>query len=421
MKPRWALTYLTSTMIIQAILTPIALAQEPVLPETGEERTLWWDWNYATGDWGGRRDDLEDQGIYIELIYTGEVFSNLRGGLNTSKATEYRGNIDLSITLDTEALDLWKGGVFFIYGQNGHGNGITERHVGDVQVISNIDADDFTQVSEYWYLHRFIETELELKFGKQDANLDFAYPFFGQDFINSSFGIAPNIPLPTFPDPALGIVALADPSETVSIGGGIYDGDANGGTSGFNTAFDGEGGNFSIVEAKFKPFVEADGISSGTYGIGVWQHSRNIEEISTAPFPDAHDENYGFYVVLDQYLYRQKVPERDVHGIGCFVQYAWAPGDRNEICQYYGAGVSFSGTIVGSKTWDSTGIGIARAVFSRRVRKQDERTHETVLETFHRFQINPWLVLQPDVQFIVNPGGDGRNALATGLRVEILF
>ena len=129
--PHLYLQHKTLFMIFFMLSMSLAAQEPPPIEEEGIEPPPWWEWRQATGDWGGIRSDWEDEGVVIELIYKGEVFSNLRGGLNTHKATEYRGNIDLSLSLDTEALRLWKGGGFFIYGQNGHGNGITERHVGD--------------------------------------------------------------------------------------------------------------------------------------------------------------------------------------------------------------------------------------------------------------------------------------------------
>ena len=32
--------------------------------------------------------------LLVEYVYTGEVFTNMRGGLNTTRATEYRGNFE---------------------------------------------------------------------------------------------------------------------------------------------------------------------------------------------------------------------------------------------------------------------------------------------------------------------------------------
>jgi porin len=48
---------------------------------------------------------------------------------------------------------------------------------------------------------------------------------------------------------------------------------------------------------------------------------------------------------------------------------------------------------------------------------------EMVLETTYQAQITKWLSIQPNVQFIINPGGtqDLDNALVVGGRVSIIF
>jgi porin len=116
----------------------------------------------------------------------------VRGGLNTNGATRYRGNLDLVVNVDTEAMDMWKGGRFFLYGEQFHGNSLTSRDVGDAQFFSNIDStplpENAFQMMEYWYEHSLADGDILIKIGKQDANADFAYTDLGSDFINSSFG-----------------------------------------------------------------------------------------------------------------------------------------------------------------------------------------------------------------------------------------
>ncbi|HEY5706996.1 MAG TPA: carbohydrate porin [Terrimicrobiaceae bacterium] len=49
--------------------------------------------------------------------------------------------------------------------------------------------------------------------------------------------------------------------------------------------------------------------------------------------------------------------------------------------------------------------------------------YEIVIEATYRAQITPWLVLQPDLQYIIHPGGtrDYGNALILGGRVAVTF
>ena len=104
--------------------------------------------------------------------------------------------------------------------------------------------------------------------------------------------------------------------------------------------------------------------------------------------------------------------------MAAFGQLSWAPGDRNEFERYFGAGLVYNGAIRG-RDLDLLGLGVAHAVFSDRARDLDDVTHETVVELFYRVQLTPWLALEPDVQFIVNPGGQGDDSLVLGLRFAV--
>lgn len=46
-----------------------------------------------------------------------------------------------------------------------------------------------------------------------------------------------------------------------------------------------------------------------------------------------------------------------------------------------------------------------------------------VLEATYQAQITPWLSVQPDLQFIIQPGGNGSipNALVLGLSASVAF
>jgi porin len=48
---------------------------------------------------------------------------------------------------------------------------------------------------------------------------------------------------------------------------------------------------------------------------------------------------------------------------------------------------------------------------------------EVAIELTYRMQLTPWLAVQPDIQYIVDPGFDEDvgNALALGTRVEVAF
>jgi len=109
--------------------------------------------------------------------------------------------------------------------------------------------------------------------------------------------------------------------------------------------------------------------------------------------------------------------EQDDQGLGAFVQLGVAPEFLNEIKNYFGAGLYYKGLIPG-RDKDAVGIAVARAGISDDITGRDEA--ETAYELTYRAVINEHLALQPDIQYIENPGAvAGRgNALVFGLRFE---
>jgi hypothetical protein len=135
------------------------------------------------------------------------------------------------------------------------------------------------QISEYWFQQDLFGKRLRIKLGKQDVNVDCCALDYGGDFINSSFGVIPTVPMPTFPDPALGASAFPEPADWMGLSAGMYDGAPNGGSLGFDTAFDGKGGGFGIVELTLRTSLIGKRLKPGAYRIGFWYHSDDVEKI----------------------------------------------------------------------------------------------------------------------------------------------
>ncbi len=367
---------------------------------------------HLTGNWGGLRNRLFEDGVHIELIYQSEYFANTRGGITTDGASEYRGDLSLFLELHTGKVGWWDSGTFFAHVQSQHGNGITDDFVGDFQVLSNIDADDFTQLSELWYRHSFDDDRVWLKLGKQETNADFAFVEHGVEFILSSPGFSPTIPLVTFPDPDWGLSAGVTVTDWLSVNAGIFQGRPDGGRSLAKT-LDNLYGPMVMLE----PTVHYQWRGElGHLRIGGWWNGDRFDELDESnPSPGTFGENYGGYVTLEQGVWSVE----DGASIGVFGQYGWSPEDRNEAAQYIGAGIFCSGVVPGRDD-DSFGLGVFHVALS------DEggfaEGEETAVELFYKAQLTGWLSIKPDVQYISNPGGTTNDdAVAVGIRFELIL
>jgi carbohydrate-selective porin OprB len=356
-----------------------------------------------------------------EYIYTGEFFTKARGGMNPAGASSYRSNLDVVVTADTELLGWWNNGRFFVYGQDLHGPTLTENYVGDYQFYSNLDSTprrDLTQISEYWYQHYFVDDLIWFKIGKQDAGADFAFCDLGGDFIQSSFGLVPTVLLPTFPNPGLGIAGFAQLTEEVLLAGGVYDGAPEGGQFGFNTL--GKFGGFSILQVVAKTQWGAEAQLPQTLKAGVWHHSGDWEEIGAVGPPRTFNQNYGVFACFDQLLWKEPGEEGDEQGLGAFLQFGWAPGNRNAVQEFYSAGLTYRGWIEG-RDRDLIGLGVANVLFSPQQNSVTGQTYETAIELFYKCLLGEYISVQPDVQFIANPNGEFQDALLFGVRFEMVL
>ena len=383
-------------------------------PETHAQS--WWHDDHVTGDLWGARSWLGAHGLTFDLVYTGEFFANLRGGMNTHDAREYRGDVSLFAELDTGRAGWWDGGRFFTHVQHEHGYGTSERHVGDFQVASNMEADDFTQLSEIWFRQDLLDGAFWLKLGKQEANTDFAFGDFRGEFIQSSAGFAPTIPLVTYPDPDWGAVVGAVPCEWFSINAGVYQGEPDGGRALSNTC-DRLAGPMVMVE----PALHYDVLGRhGHLRAGGWYNGARVDRLrANDPAPGMFGETYGWYLSWDQEVWSERHDDADdEQGIGVFGQYGWAPSDRSDAHIYAGGGVQWIGAIP-TRDRDVVGIGVFHVTFSDEAGLSE--SGETATELFYKLWLAGFASLKLDVQYIADPGGAFPDAVVAGARLELWF
>ena len=378
-------------------------------------------WNSFLGD--TNIDKVE--GISLEFVYTGELFGNFSGG--TKIGSRYMANIDLTLTLDTEKAGWWPGGTFFFYGLNNHGNrdgDFSGDLVGDLQGVSNIEASDFWRLYEAWYEQIFFDGIFSLLLGYHDMNSEFDVTEFGGLFLNSSFGIGPEfggVTAPSiFPVVAPAVRVKLQPNDAFYVQAAVYDGnpgDQDVNNNGLEFRLSSSDGAMSIYEMGYS--IGQDTLP-GTYKVGGWHHTASKTDEAGNP----HSDNYGFYFVADQLI----IPEQagGDQGLGLFIQIGKVPDDRNEVDLYVGGGVNYHGLLPG-RDEDDFGIAVAHASISKNINMVVpgvvRDSAETVFEITYLANLLPWFSIQPDFQYIINPGADPaiENALVGGLRFGIVL
>lgn len=356
----------------------------------------------------------QNEWIDVTAAYRGEVFTNARGGLTTNEATRYTGRVDVLVATDLDKFKRSPGGVFVVHFQSLHGEGITDRFVGAQQRLSTIDGNpgsgfNLTQVSQFWWQRSFVDDLITVKIGKVLADSEFVLTTLGGDFLNTSFGWTHTLPLAAYPNPTAAVVTNLQLTDTLSFKAGLFDGAPDGGNWGFSKT----GDVHSIFELR-QYYSLNDEQLNGDIHVGIWYHNGSFADQSRGA---AHDRNHGVYAGISQQLTREHPcdPE-DAQGLGTFVQFGWAPEDRNRIGKYWGGGLVYRG-LVPTRDADTCGVGIGNMTFSQNL--PVSLTNETVVELFYKARLGDGLVLQPDLQYFSSPGGQNRDALALGLRFEV--
>jgi porin len=142
---------------------------------------------------------------------------------------------------------------------------------------------------------------------------------------------------------------------------------------------------------------------------------------------------YGFYALGDQALARWGDPAEKRH-LGVFAAFVCAPDQRvNTAPYFFDAGLVAYGFLP-SRPRDFAGFGVAYGSYSGDLRRAEEvqaltesavgvQSWEMTLELNYGCTVRPGLLVQPCLQYLVNPGGDKAvpNALAVGLNMVFHF
>ena len=353
-------------------------------------------------EWWGSR------GISVGTSYTAEGFTGPCGGVDPQHRVQYLGSVNSSLTLELSKLKIGRGQVF-VSSQAIHGRGINVFGLGAVQTPSSLDNPTFTKLVEAFYSDSYLKDRLSIKAGRQYADSQFDATENGTEFVNSSYGHIPTVPLPTYPYPSLGGSVWYTPAARISAGVGVYKGDyASVQDPSDAAATPSLKGAFTIAEVQWKPLGN-QAAHSTVVRVGTWQQGSGAW-LATQGVVTAKDpvRNYGVYATAD-YSFGRRSEEHRAPGI--FFQWGWAPADRNAISGYWGAGIAYPG-VISRRKQDSAGLGATQVRLSTGER-------ESVVEMFYKWQANKYFFVQPDLQWVHSPSGDGRHAILAAVRLNM--
>jgi len=423
-------------------------------PLPAQEPTFWTRDN-LTGDWGGFRTKLTNRGIDFSATYVGETFTNTSGGLQ--RGTTYEDLISFGLDTDLEKFMGWKGGSFHVSAYQIDDNGENAVDLtGSISDPSSIDAVPTFRLFSLW-LEQGLGRVGSARIGQIAADDEFFISNTASNLINSTFGW-PNITAvtmpgggPAYPLATPGVRLELDPTENTKTLWAAFSGDPAGDCppgqnpqicNRHGTTFSFSGGTLFMGELQYlrNQGDKAVGLKA-TYKLGGWYHNGEFADqefgvendgaiVSLAlnpPHPLDHRGDWGIYGIVDQTVWQGKVSS-----VSLFWRGGVVPPDRNLLSWYMDGGIGIAAPFQ-SRPNDVITFGVAYSNISEDAAALDRatsiisgtpfpiRNQETVFELNYAAQLAPWWTLKPDLQYIVNPGGNVPNPNSPSRTIEDAF
>jgi porin len=422
----------------------------------------WLDSDYATLNWFGLRDKLSTNGLDISATYTADLSGNPVGG--KSAGFTYCDNFTIDLEFQSKPLFGYEGGTLSVIALERNGNNLTAQHIGNQFTVQQVYGGTGFIFYGLAYNQRFFDDRVSFKFGRMSAGDDFASsPFYWLYMNNGIDGNPQSLPVnnmfSTYPWGVWGARVRALTTSTTEAMLGIYqvtsqvsqsylhgfDWEMNGGDGVMVIAQYGWAPEFfkpsvpppspvaqqdgkSVVDGKNSSTPTADAIPHGLPG-----HYWMGGYYSTYSYPQwqntAQSQNggYSLYWHFDQMIYRMD-PYKDT-GLSAWSAFMLTPQQNTAKMPFqYNGGLVYTG-LIPARPRDLSIFGVAYGNFSSNYATANQAalggtaSYELAWEGGYRINLTKFAYVQPDVQWIINPGGTGTipNALVLGAQIGVTF
>ena len=414
------------------------------------------DSKWMTGDWGGERTKLIEQGIDIKADYVGEVGGNLHGGYNNDKTARYADQFGLGVALDLQKLWGWDNTQAKIQLTNRNGQNISNDRIGDPRAGTLSSSQEvygrghMVRLTQFWIQHQMFDNKLDVKLGYFGEGEDFNT--FPCDFQNLSFcGSQVGNYVNTWynwpvAQAAIRVKYNITPELYAQIGAYNQNPSQLEHGNGFKLSGSGTKGTVIPVELVWSPKVNN---LPGEYRVGFYK--------SAADAPDVREDVNGNDAVLSGADFRTRSSKKGYwfvaqqqltthngdasRGLNIAANATFHDKETNLVDNYQSLMLVYKGPF-DARPKDDVGIGVARLHVNNDVKKNSEllndargvsdydnplytpiRETEYNVELNYGFHVTNWLTVRPNLQYVVQPGGVDKvdNALVAGLKIQSTF
>lgn len=415
------------------------------------------DSKWMTGDWGGERTKLIEQGIDIKADYVGEMGANLNGGYNDDKTARYADQFGLGVALDLQKLWGWDNTQAKIQLTNRNGYNISNDRVGDPRAGTLSSSQEvygrghMVRLTQLWIQHQFFDNKLDVKAGYFGEGEDFnTFPcdfqnlaFCGSQVGNWATNIWYNWPVS---QAAIRVKYNINDELYAQIGAYNQNPSQLEHGNGFKLSGSGTKGTVLPVELVWSPKVNS---LPGEYRVGYYKSTADADDVredvngfdaaTTGDAYKTHSSKSGYWFVAQQQLTSHNGDA--TRGLNIAANATFHDKDTNFIDNYQSVMFVYKGPF-DARPKDDIGIGAARIHVNDDVKKNaellnasngvsdyDNPVFSPIRETEYNYELNygihvtNWLTVRPNLQYITHPGGVDAvdNALVAGLKIQSTF
>ncbi len=361
------------------------------------------------------RSNLKKRGVDLTAFYVNQAATNLDGGESTE--TVYSDMLFLGADFDLEKSYLnLKGGSFHVTFTNRNGeNLVAEAELGTNLLVNEVFGQgSVTRLNHFFYEQDLFNDALTLKIGRVNGSFDF-FPF-SCNFQNLTFCSAiPSYITPNytpFPGHTWGAIATIKPTKNFYVKTGIFDinqefDDPDNGLR-FGGVGQGEGSRWQIESG----YTLNSGGLTGTYRIGFF-----TDDVGAANVVTGEDESNlsGYYILAEQEIWKAD----NNRGITLFASYTQGDEDVATLERVAEIGAFIKGPFA-ARPQDEIGIAFGRIDANDDL---DGLGAEYPSEIYYAWKATPAITLQPNLQYIRDPGGNSDNddVVVLGLKTVLVF
>ena len=414
------------------------------------------DSKWMTGDWGGERTKLIEQGIDIKADYVGEMGYNAKGGYNHDKTGRYSDQFGLGVALDLQKLWGWDNTQAKIQLTNRNGQNISNDRIGDPRAGTLSSSQEvygrghMVRLTQFWIQHQMFDNKLDVKLGYFGEGEDFnTFPcdFQNLSFCGSQVGNYVNTWY-NWPVSQAAIRVKYNINDELYAQIGAYNQNPSQleHGNGFKLSGSGTKGTVLPVELVWSPKVNS---LPGEYRIGYYKSTADANDVredvngfdaaTTGDAYKTHSSKHGYWFVAQQQLTSHNGDAS--RGLNIAANATFHDKDTNFIDNYQSVMFVYKGPF-DARPKDDVGIGAARIHVNDDVKKNaellnasngvsdyDNPVFSPIRETEYNYEINygfhvtNWLTVRPNLQYITHPGGVDAvdNALVAGLKIQSTF